>query len=197
MKLFTISSSLVIILGIAGTNFVAPTVAGQLANGTVFFEGSPRLLEAYSSISDARAWGAKYYFTIELPDNAVEPLQKVVIQQRGGSELIRFRVERTLAFSGTPDLKGESFSLEAINITPKKQEIELVFQEPISPGTTFTVGIIPKKNPRYAGVYLFGVTAFPRGEKSNPTYLGVGRFHFYRGRGGLYFYRDGGVINLH
>ncbi len=172
-------------LGIAGTNFVPPTVAGQLANGTVFFDKSPRLLEAYSTISNARAWGAKYYFTIELPENAGEPLQKVVIQQRNNDELVRFRGERTLAFNGTPFSKGDVLDLQAINLLQETRSIELIFQEPISPGRVFTVGIVPKKNPRYAGIYLFGVTAFPLGEKSNPTYLGAGRFHFYR-NGGRY-----------
>ncbi|MDJ0719441.1 MAG: DUF2808 domain-containing protein [Prochloraceae cyanobacterium] len=55
-------------------------------------------------------------------------------------------------------------SLEAVNMAREKQEIELIFEKPISAGTTFTIGIVPQKNSRYAGVYLFGVTAFPRGE---------------------------------
>ncbi|MDJ0716719.1 MAG: DUF2808 domain-containing protein [Prochloraceae cyanobacterium] len=143
------------------------------------------MLEAYSTMSNARVWGAKYYFTIELPENAGEPLQKVVIQQRDNDELVRFHVDRALAFRGTPHSKGEMLGLQAINLQQETRSIELIFQNPIAPGTIFTVGILPKKNPRYAGVYLFGVTAFPQGERSNASYLGAGRFHFYRDGGNL------------
>ncbi|HEY9294790.1 MAG TPA: DUF2808 domain-containing protein [Phormidium sp.] len=37
----------------------------------------------------------------------------------------------------------------------------------------------PVRNPCFSGVYLFGVTAFPQGEKAHGQFLGFGRFHFY------------------
>nr|WP_199755917.1 DUF2808 domain-containing protein [Chroococcidiopsis cubana] len=47
----------------------------------------------------------------------------------------------------------------------------------MSPGTTVTVALRAKRNPS-GGIYLFGVTAFPTGEKSSGQFLGYGRLHF-------------------
>lgn len=35
----------------------------------------------------------------------------------------------------------------------------------------------------FSGVYLFGVTAFPAGEKSHGQFIGFGRLHFYNDGG--------------
>ena len=43
-------------------------------------------------------------------------------------------------------------------------EITVEFQQPIPPGNNLTVGLKPRRNPDYGGVYLFGVTAYPAGE---------------------------------
>ena len=182
MKSVTISTAAAVTLTLAGilAGSVPSTQARQLSDGTVFFEKSPRLLDAFSTFSSVRVWGAKYYFIIELPANAVEPLQKVIIQQRQGEENIRFRLERTLAFEGSPYERGVRLSLQTATHNQETKEIEVIFDPPIAPGTIFTVGLEARRNPRYGGIYLFGVTVFPAGEKSYGLYLGPGRFHFYQ-----------------
>lgn len=153
--------------------------ASELRNRIIFFEKSPRLLQAYSTFSDTRVWGAKYYFTLYVPENAGEPLRKVTIEQRQGQEKIDFRVEETLAFVGKPDRKQAEIEIVEIERNEENQTISLIFDPPIEPGTTFSVGLKPKKNPQYGGVYIFGVTAYPEGSQSQGAYLGIGRFHFY------------------
>jgi Protein of unknown function (DUF2808) len=55
------------------------------------------------------------------------------------------------------------------------------FNPPVQPGRKVTIALSPQRNPAYSGVYLFGVTAFPTGEKSHGQFLGFGRLHFYDG----------------
>ncbi|NES80811.1 MAG: DUF2808 domain-containing protein [Moorea sp. SIO2B7] len=174
-------SRLMIPVGIAGILAIAsiPTQAVQFANGTVSFDKSPRLINAVTTYSSLRVWAAKYYFTLNLPENAGEPLGKLIIHQRQGEEYIRFQLEKTVAFEGTHRKKGERLTLQAVTGDEETDAITVIFDPPIPPGKTFTVGLKPRRNPRYGGVYLFGVTAFPVGEKPYGLYLGVGRLHFY------------------
>ena len=155
------------------------TLAVQFPDGTVSFEQSPRLVEAKTTFNNVGAWGAKYYFTIELPSDAGEPLQKVTLNLRQGADDIRFRIDDTFAFIGTPD--GDREKIPQTATIDEDDTISVVFEQPISPGTTVTVGLRPRRNPDLSGVYLFGVTAFPAGEKPYGLYLGPGRLQFYRG----------------
>ena len=176
-------SPLAMTIGIASilTMSVSSVQAIQLRDGTVSFERSPRLINAVTTFNQVRVWGAKYYFTLELPENVGEPLQKVTINQRQGSETIRFQLQKTLAFEGMHRHKGAKLKIKEVSKDEATETISVIFDPPIPPGTTFTVGLQPRRNPDYSGVYLFGVTAFPGGEKADGLYLGVGRLHFYRG----------------
>ncbi|NJK46811.1 DUF2808 domain-containing protein [Candidatus Gracilibacteria bacterium] len=155
--------------------------AVELEGGRTAFEKSPRLLNTVTTLNSIRSWGAKYYFTINLPENAGEAIAKVTIQQRRGSDEIDFYGDETFAFEGERSDKGEELSLGAANWDEENKTISLTFDPPISPGTTFTVGLKPKRNPDVGGIYLFGVTAFPRGKKPEGLYLGVGRLSFFDG----------------
>jgi hypothetical protein len=157
------------------------SIAAQFSDGRVVFDKSPRLLDAVTTFNSVRSWGATYYFTIELPQDAGEPIQKIVINQRQGSEDIDFLLDKTVAVEGSYRNKGDRFNLQAVNRDEKTGEITVVLDSPIPPGTTFSIGLKPTENPSLSGVYLFGVTAFPAGEKPSPLYLGVGRLDFYSG----------------
>jgi hypothetical protein len=151
----------------------------ELADGTTAFTQSPRLLSAVTTFSAVRVWSAKYYFTVELPGGAGERLGKLSFQQKSSPETIRFKLDKTFAFAGTPDNRGESITVKETLLNQEDGTITVIFAPPVSAGKTLTVGLKPIKNPTYGGVYLFGVTAFPEGEKPAGMYLGVGRLHFY------------------
>ena len=68
-------------------------------------------------------------------------------------------------------------------IDEDQQSVTLTFDPPVAPGNTVTIALEPERNPRRSGVYLFGVTAYPSGEKTYGQFLGYGRLHFYD-RGG-------------
>ncbi|MDJ0595005.1 MAG: DUF2808 domain-containing protein [Pleurocapsa sp. MO_226.B13] len=157
---------------------IAATKAVQLADGTVAFAKPPRLLNAITTFRAARAWGAKYYFTLILPPNADEPLQKVTINLRRGADDIDYRLDKTIAAVGTARNRTEEIAIASATFDEETETMTVIFAEPISPGTTFTVGLRPKRNPDLGGTYLFGVTAFPAGEKSQGIYLGSARLQF-------------------
>lgn len=164
--------------------FVAPSIqAIQLAAGTVTFKKPPNLVSVTTTYNEADVWGATYYFTLELPENAGEPLQRVTINQIEGIEDIRFELEKTQAFEGTSRHKRERLTLKEVTNDAKTKTISVTFDPPVVPGKTFTIALRPIRNPEIGGVYLFGVTAFPAVEKPYGLYLGPGRLHFYdRGR---------------
>jgi hypothetical protein len=188
-----------IITNISNTNY---TAAIEAPDGTVSFAKSPRLINAYTTFSNVRIKSAKYYFDLELPPDMGEPLEKVIINQRQGSDTIRFNLDKTKAYLGTHNDRQTELKLrvdrdEKTNaISPKARRcadsfagtfaIAITFTEAIPPGNNITIRLKPKSNPDFDGVYLFGVTAFPPGEKPYGLYLGAGRLQFYQ-NGDLWF----------
>lgn len=186
--LMLLGSAIATIAMMEGYTF-EPSRAIQLQDGTVYFAQPPRLVSAVTTYNDVYVWGATYYFTVSLPDNAGEPLQKLTINQREGVDYVRFRLKDSFAFEGNRSAKGQKLGLkdatsdasrQAASRLRKTQTLSLTFDPPVSPGKTITIGLKPVQNPTVAGVYLFGVTAFPAGEKSHGQFLGFGRLQFYR-----------------
>lgn len=154
-----------------------PAQGVEAPDGTVAFESGLLLLDAHTTFDGVRVKQARYYFDLELPDDIGESLQKVVIQQRNGGDEVTFKPEATEVYLG--DHRDKSQRVKAITTRDEDTEkITVQFQQPIAPGNQVTIGLKPKSNPRYGGVYLFGVTAYPTGEKARGMYLGAGRLHF-------------------
>ncbi len=176
-----IRPNLAAIVAIAGISVIVPELAlgVQLRDGTVSFVQQPRLVATTTSIQDTNAWGATYYFTIDLPQNAGEPLQTVTFNQHEGVDNIRFDLKDTRAFVGTRRNKGESITLGSVTNDKKTRTVTVVFNPPVTPGKTLTIGLRPLQNPFSSGVYLFGVKAFPVGAKTAGQFMGYGRLQFY------------------
>lgn len=154
--------------------------AVRYPDGRLAFESAVLLTDTYATFNGVRDRLAKYYFDLELPNDVGEPLGKVVVKQRAGGDEIKFKPDKTKVYLGTHnDKQGELSSTTLYN--EETGEITVEFDRPIPPGSILTIGLRPKRNPDYAGVYLFGVTAFPPGEQSLGLYLGAGRLHFYQG----------------
>jgi Protein of unknown function (DUF2808) len=172
-----LSAGLIASIGI----LAAPSSTGaiQLADGTVYFASPPQLGPVSTTNSAVYAWVVTYYFTLVVPDKAGEPLGKVTIEQSEGSDRIRFSPKEIRAFTGTRDRKAAQLSLGEVIADRKSQTVTVNFDPPVPPGQTVTIALSPDRNPLYGGVYLFGVTAFPVGEKTHGQFLGFGRLHFY------------------
>lgn len=159
---------------------VFPDLAMELGNGTTMFNKSPRLVNAITTSSGIRVKGAKYYFTIELGNDVGEPLKTLTLQQVQTTQIINYYLDETLAFEGELINRGKSLSIARIKRNLDNEAITLIFDDPIAPGTTFTVGLKPKQNPELAGVYPFSLIAYPKGENPLGLYLGLGRLRFYQ-----------------
>lgn len=172
--------ALTAMLGLGG---LVPSVgqAVQLADGTVYFIQPPRLVEAATSRSNTLAARATYYFTVAVPENSGEPLQRIVINQRDSATAPRrvlFNAEDSFAFVGTRDNRGTDLSLGETVFDRDTQTISLTFDPPVPAGTTVTVGLRPRRNPQIDGTYLFRVEAFPPGDRAHGQVLGFGRLRF-------------------
>ena len=105
--------------------------------------------------------------------------QRVAIAQQEGSDDIEFDLKESRAYEGSRRNRESEIPLIAAKPKDNRQTLEISFDPPVSPGKTVTIALKPVRNPRYGGVYLFGVTAFPAGEKARSYFLGFGRLHFY------------------
>ena len=161
--------------------FATPSLGIETRDGKVYFAQPPRLVKAVTTRSETYVWGATYYFTLNLLPDAGVPLKQVTISNNDSLGNIRYNPKKIIAFEGTHRKKGEQLNVEDVVIDKKTNSVSVIFNPPIPPGKTFTIGLPPVRTPGYGGVYLFGVTAFPVGEKSYPYFLGYGRLHFYSG----------------
>jgi len=177
-KLLSQIGSAIAIPAVIGALAVLPVSGVTLRDGKVYFVQPPRLVRAATTNNGVRMWGATYYFTISLPENADEPLEKVTITQRSGWEFPRFYLEESRAFEGT-SRRGRPLALKAVTRDKKARTISVTFSPPVPPGRTLTIRLRPVQNPRNSGIYMFGVTAFPPGDRVHGQFLGFARFHFY------------------
>jgi hypothetical protein len=141
------------------------------------FTKSPRLVTATTSSNRAYEWGATYYFTVSIPENAGVPLQRVEIGQIEGDE-ITYRLEETHAFEGTHRRPGAELKLGQVTRDKEMQTVSVTFDPPVPPGKTVTIGLNPTRNPADV-ICLFRVKVFPEGDRVQALDLGVGRLHFY------------------
>jgi hypothetical protein len=155
--------------------------AVELADGSIAFVQPPSLAYSGTTQNQAAASQVTYYFTIQVPDAAGEPLQKLSIAQQDGRtslRRVRYDLEDTEAFVGTRRDRGEALPVSA-TYDDENQVLDVTFNPPVPPGTVVTLAARPDRNPRADGVYLFGVTAFPQGETVREQFLGYARFHIY------------------
>ncbi|WP_026097993.1 DUF2808 domain-containing protein [Baaleninema simplex] len=169
-------------LGVVAIAAVASPVvqAVQVADGTVYFDRPPSLVGASTTFDRVRSWNATYFFTLDLPEDAGEPLQQVAIaQHERPAPYMRYRLEDTYSFEGRRRDRGDPLSLGNVTHDEDTQTVTVTFDPPVEPGTAITVALRPVRNPSFSGVYLFGVTAYPAGDKAYGQFLGFGRLHFY------------------
>lgn len=179
--------SLGIALGSVLSNVTLPAQAVQV-RGTTYFVSPPRLVGASTTQNYVYAWSATYYFTLDVLENAGEPLQKVTILQEPSIDRVRFNLKETEAVEGDRQ-SNTKLSLGEVTQDDKTKAITVNFNPPVPPGKRVTIALSPYQNPSTGGVYLFGVTAFPAGEPSYGQFLGFGRISIYESGNDSVFFR--------
>jgi hypothetical protein len=153
--------------------------AVTLKDGTTYFLNPPQLVSSATSQTGTYIWGATYYFTLRLPSNAGESLQRLLIEQETGIGQPEFNARYTEVFEGDRNNLGARVPLKQATIKPGSQSLSLIFAQPVPPGKMITVRLYPVRNPNAAGSYLYGITAFPVGEKPFGQFIGFGHIRIY------------------
>lgn len=173
-----------LVLSLSVTGVVGSAQAVKLSNGTTHFVQVPRLDGAAATQTATRFPGSTYYFTLTLPANAGEPLQKVVIAPQEAPDHVQFNLDQTEVFEGTFDREGAKLPRQTVTQDAKTQAITIAFDPAIAAAKTVTIGLYANRNPDAGGVYLYGVTAFPSGDQAVGQFLGYGRIQIYDGNAG-------------
>lgn len=164
---------------------VSVAEAVQLRDGKNYFVNLPTFLEAESTVNYVYSRNATYYFGIALPQNMGANLQKVEIVQTEGFETLDFRIDETIAYfqPESGDRVAIAGKAEIEQNQNQQKKIVVTFDPPIPAAAAqnrkLIIGLRPVRNPRYDGVYLFGVSASPDGDRPNTQFLGYGRLNFY------------------
>ncbi|NCO74331.1 MAG: DUF2808 domain-containing protein [Cyanobacteria bacterium] len=140
-----------------------------------FFLSSPRLTRAVSTFTLPNVIST-YIFEIEIPENAGNNLQKIVINQQINTEIITFFPEKTKAYIINSPVKSLDINTR-LNVNGNTNEIIIDLLSPVKPTEKVKLAI-QGRNPLYGGIYQFGVTVYPQGNNPQSLYLGIGRFHF-------------------
>jgi hypothetical protein len=178
MKLHPFCLGALLAASASSFTMIPPAQAVQLADGTTAFAQPPRLVGA-TATQKAPYINSTYYFTLNLLPDSGEPLGKIVISPEPNVDYAWFDPRGTVAFEGTRDRSESRLPIQDITVDPKTKAITVRFDPPIPPGRTVTLGLYANRNPNTGGVYLYGVTAFPPGEKAYGQFLGFGRIQIY------------------
>jgi len=156
----------------------APARALELAGSTVFVK-APWQVDLVSYNTTVGQPLPEYYFTLNLDPEAAASLAGFTFEQiRGVDRQFPFLVERTRAFLGRPRREGRPVPVQA-RFNNDTRTMTLEFPEPIPPGSTVTVSVVPWTNPIQSDTYLFQVVAFPAGADPLGSPVGVGTLRIY------------------
>jgi hypothetical protein len=156
----------------------APARALELAGSTVFVK-APWQVDLVSYNTTVGQPLPEYYFTLHLDPEAGASLAGFTFQQiRGVDRQFPFLLERTRAFLGRPRREGRPVPVQA-RFNNDTRTMTLEFPEPIPPGSTVTVSVVPWTNPIQSDTYLFQVVAFPAGADPLGSPVGVGTLRIY------------------
>jgi len=159
----------------------------QYRDGTTAFSYPLRLTDARTTRNRAGANNPTYYISFTFPVAAEEPLDKVVISLDEGRRdpTFTYRLDNIQAVANTP--QGEQpLALGQVTEDADTKALTIEFNPPVPPGNPVTLALRPDRNPRFEGVYLFGVTAFPVGDPVEPNFVGYARLSFYDPNGGIW-----------
>ena len=151
-----------------------------LSPATIALAEPPLLVATTTTFNAIGVKQAVYYFTLQVPANSREPLQKITFTQRQGLEQIRFDEKGSYAFQGTPGRQGESLAIALATNDRQNQTTTVTFNQPLAPGQTVTIALRPFRNPIYEGVYLFELAALPSSPSTQAQTIGIGRLQFYQ-----------------
>ena len=144
------------------------------------FEKAPWQVELVSYNTTVGYPLPEYYFTLELDPAAGAALGGFRFRQiRGVDRQFPFLTARTRAFLGRPRREGAKLPVRAV-FDPGTRSMQVDFPEPIQPGNTVTIVVVPWTNPMQSDTYLFAAEVLPAGENAEPSSVGVATLRIYQ-----------------
>lgn len=128
------------------------------------FDHPPILVEPATArqLTSARQ---TYAIRIKLPANAEAALASVQIRQPNPEQALSFDLSQTAAFQTA--LQGETKLGDAVTIQAAEQlepsQIQISFAQPLQPGTTLTLLLLPRHLPTGRNQYPLIISAVPAG----------------------------------
>ncbi|WNZ43799.1 DUF2808 domain-containing protein [Leptolyngbya boryana CZ1] len=177
--MITKSGTKIITIALLSFFLIVASTSAIEVSGKTYFERPPRLMGAATSQNGTYIWGATYYFTVNVPEEAGVPLQRLEIELQASPGRPFFTANNLQAFEGRRKKPGDKISLKDVKIDPQTQMVSVTFDPPIKPDKTITLRIYPVQNPNTGGTYLYGITAFPEGSQPVGQFLGFGRIRIY------------------
>jgi hypothetical protein len=157
----------------------APARALELGGSTVFVK-APWQVDLVSYNTTVGQPLPEYYFTLNLDPEAGASLGGFTFQQiRGADRQFPFLLARTRAFLGRPRREGRPVPVKA-RFNDDTRTMTLEFPEPVPPGSTVSVSVVPWTNPMQSDTYLFQVVAYPAGPDPQGSPVGVGTLRIYQ-----------------
>lgn len=164
-------------LGISSTLWCAPALTSRLPNNRIVFDRPPEIIEA-TVLPTATAGDGQFQIVINLPYNAGEPMEALVVHPRDTSMCFPFDPYGSEAYLGKPESVMAEIPLASVGgMMMSPGEVLVVFSEPIEPGNQVTVRLQPK-HPPVPGIYEFGVTVYPSGDNPVGQFLGYETLRF-------------------
>ena len=169
----------VLMMGLQLPSGVLPAKAVQLSVATMFVK-APWQVELVTYYSTVGYPQPEYYITLTLDPEAGASLASFTFRQiRGVDRHFPFASERTRAFLGRPRHGGAGVPVRA-RFDNDTRTMTVDFPEPVSPGNTVTVSVIPWTNPMQSDTYLFDVEAFPAGPNPVGSPVGIATLRIYQ-----------------
>ena len=152
-----------------------PSPITLAANPTsrVRFVQSPRLLSSTTTEKTTNQLGARYFFTIEVPENAGASLEQLDFKLNLGVQFPRFSTTATKVFAGKSK-KGKKIPVKMVVTDPPSRTVSVTMAQPIKPGETATVMLKMVKNPS-VGTYQYEIKGHPVDSQGAGQYIGLGR----------------------
>lgn len=158
-------------LGVLVTLLCDPVLAARLPNNRVVFDRAPTLAEA-SVLPSTQTEDGQLQLVIEVPVDAGEPLEALVVQPRREGSGFAFDPTATTAYLSQPSAEVIAVPLASVGgVMMSPDQVLVVFANPIEPGNQVTVVLHPQ-HPPVPGLYQFGVTAYPAGDSPVGQFLG-------------------------
>lgn len=163
---------------------VAPSLVPRGAHalelgGATVFERAPWRVDLVAYNTTVGYPLPSYYITVELEAGAGASLGSLRLRQiRGVDRQFPFLTRRTQAFLGRPRREGRSVPVRSA-FDAQTRTITVEFPEPVPPGSTVTVKLVPWTNPMQSDTYLFAAEVLPAGPNPQPSPAGVATLRIY------------------